>query len=192
MLNRPPENFSGPCGVADRQQRHHRIAEWQAQNLAHPLLLKSLHRSGVVTQRLGHQHHAGEGDHHMPVEPHWQIRMVREIFRDRDLGLLGIILRHTAFASQLKHLLKVAFAPAVGVPASNDHRRSLFHFGLVVARRPQPFSLLRCAHHHKSPWLQVVPARRLQPRFDDPFQIVSRYRAPIKAGGCPARRDRLT
>ena len=84
-----------------------------------------------------------------------------------------------------QHLVQVP-PPSVAVPAGHNHGRGLFHLCLVIARRPQPPSLLRMLHHNKAPGLQVIPARRMQAGIQDLPQVACRHRLPRESSASTA------
>src|SRR5580698_7505092 len=144
--------------MSNAQKSDDVIAEGQLQYFAHLLLFEAFHGGCVITQDLGHEHHGSEGDHDVAVEPHRKIRMIREVVRDIDFGLLGVVFRHAAFAPQTEHLFQVAITPTVGVAACRNHCGGLFDLSLIETCCAQTPLLLSGAHNDKTPRLHIVTA----------------------------------
>src|SRR5579883_847427 len=175
----------------DSKQCNDVITKRQLEHFAHLFFLKALHGGRVVTQGLGHEHHGGVGDHDVAVEPHGKVGMVGKIIRDIALGLLGVVLRHSALAAQAEHLIEVTFAPSIGVTAGNDDNGGLLDLCLVEAGSAQTPFLLRLADDDKAPGLHVVSAGGAQAGIQYLLQVFVRNGRSVKAGSCATLRNHL-
>ena len=156
------------------------------------LLLEALHGGGVVAHHLGHQHHVGEGDHHVLVEPgvHLFGGEEREEVGDGVAGLGGVALGHSCLEPLGEDGFEV-LAPAVCVTAGHDDGGCLLDLALVEGGGAQALLPLVALHHDEAPGLHVVSAGRAEPGLDDPVQVFGRNWRPIEAGGCAPLAYRL-
>src|SRR5579863_5939351 len=177
--------------MPDPQQRHDFIAQRQPQHLAHFVRFISLHRSRVVPQNFSHPHHCGQRNHHVPIQPGGQVRVIPQVQRYVRPRLRGIVFQHPVLASHPDHLFHVR-APAVLIAAGHDHRRRFLDLCLVERRSAQSSPLLRRSHHNETPGLQVVSAGRAQARFEDSLQILVRNRLAVETRRRSPLLNRLT